>query len=280
MQHGKLTEGFLLNRFGSNVLMSQYLALVLKTHGPHGIVDPNCNAGAICRESAKAVQDICHDYTGRRPVVIVETRSCATSQHVDKDGAPNFPYIPGALRYIMCELLKNSCRATIEACTTEEELKSRPIRVVVCADDYNVAICTSDQAGGIPFDVGSQVWSYLYSTARKKKVESPDSNPHTAHAAKKAHDGATELAGYGVGLPISRLYARYLGGSLDLISLPGYGTHAYLFLPRISANQQEVVPDRDANYTYHTLGEFALGSVGSVGSLGSIAGPPLAGQPP
>ena len=32
--------------------------------------------------------------------------------------------------------------------------------------------------------------------------------------------------GYGIGLPLSRLHARYLGGSLDLVSLPGYGVDA------------------------------------------------------
>lgn len=37
-------------------------------------------------------------------------------------------------------------------------------------------------------------------------------------------------AGYGYGLPIARLYARYLGGDLEVQSLEGRGTDAYVYL--------------------------------------------------
>ena len=49
------------------------------------------------------------------------------------------------------------------------------------------------------------------------------------------------LGRYGYGLPISRLYARYFGGDLAVISMEGYGTDAYLHLNRLG-NVQEPLP--------------------------------------
>ena len=37
----------------------------------------------------------------------------------------------------------------------------------------------------------------------------------------------------GYGLPISRSYARYFGGDLNLMSMEGYGIDAFLHLPRL-----------------------------------------------
>merc|ERR1711881_680089 len=101
----------------------------------------------------------------------------------------------------MVELLKNSARATVENTADQKDLKHKPITVTVGADHSQVVIRVSDRAHGIPFSVADRVWSYMYSTASRSSGGTNFSQL------------GTPLAGFGVGLPISRLYARYLGGS-------------------------------------------------------------------
>jgi len=130
----------------------------------------------------------------------------------------HFSYIPIYLHYIIMELLKNSCNATAKAAGTQEGMAARPIKIVICADTDRVAIRISDLAGGIPFDVGDHVFDYLYRSDGER----------------------SELSGYGFGLPLSRLYAQYLGGSLTLMSMPDYGVDAFVFLRRIDATLGDI----------------------------------------
>jgi pyruvate dehydrogenase kinase 2/3/4 len=51
-------------------------------------------------------------------------------------------------------------------------------------------------------------------------------------------DFRAPLAGFGYGLPLSRLYARYFGGDLKLISMDGHGTDAYLLLSKLSDSEE------------------------------------------
>ena len=240
---------FLLNRLGSNVLLKQYLAVVspegfgfgmYNEQTGEGIVDPECDVARLCRETARSVGQMSKKETEQMPPPItVEAFSASESDrsHNGMSTSPTFSFIPPALGYILRELLKNSCRATVDACRglPRGEVRRRPISVTVSADDSRMMICVADRGGGIPFDRVENVWSYLHSTTRKKWEED---------SAFNNDDDPTELAGYGIGLPMSRLYARYLGGDLNLISLPGYGTHAYVFLPRLSSDQIETFPEQ------------------------------------
>lgn len=225
-------DKFLLNHLGTDMLMAQYLGCVkaaaagIDETSMAGIIDPRCDVAKLCREVANEVLEICDSETGLAPLVKVETFSAFGE---DK-GVPRFSFIPGYLRFMVREVLKNSCRATAVKARSQRELTKKPINIVVCADGHRVAIRVTDRAGGIPFDVGKDVWSYLFSTTGKG-----------AKFGKKA----TPLAGYGMGLPLSRLYARYLGGSLRVVSLPGYGTSVDIFLSRVSSEQMELVPDED-----------------------------------
>ena len=60
----------------------------------------------------------------------------------------------------------------------------------------------SDEGGGIPRSDLPRIFTYLYSTA---------SSPLPDMDTTGESDGPAVLAGYGYGLPISRLYARYFG---------------------------------------------------------------------
>jgi len=46
------------------------------------------------------------------------------------------------------------------------------------------------------------------------------------------------LAGLGYGLPISRGYARFFNGDLDLKSMEGHGTDAFVHLSRLTDNEE------------------------------------------
>jgi len=171
-----------------------------------GIVDTDCNPAEVCRLAAECVQKQFPD-----GMVQIDVEEAA----VDKKIA--FCYISKYLFFILEELLKNSARAVLSRSSTPEARQRNVIRVSVCADPKNVAISICDTGGGIRAENLQKIWSYSYTTRDETEVDL-DGGP---------------LSGYGMGLPLARLYVKYLGGSLDVMNMPGSGVDAYLFLNRI-----------------------------------------------
>jgi len=74
-----------------------------------------------------------------------------------------------------------------------------------------------------------RIWSYLFTTANPQILERMLSESDQV----RDFDTASPLAGLGYGLPISRNYARYFGGDLVIMSMEGYGTDSFIYLPRL-----------------------------------------------
>lgn len=92
-----------------------------------------------------------------------------------------------------------------------------------------------DRGGGIPRSTSDLLFHYMYSTAPR-----PPSTPQSA-----------PLAGYGYGLPLSRLYARYFHGDLIFNSYEGFGSDAILYLKVLSSEANELLPVFNKTSTKH-----------------------------
>lgn len=150
----------------------------------------------------------------------------------------HFPYVPSHLSYMLLELLKNSMRATVE---THGVDKMPPIRIVIAdgEDNEDVVIKVSDEGGGIRRSNMKRIWSYLFTTASPSILHNLLKDTEGANV--RDFDTASPLAGLGYGLPISRNYARYFDGDLTIMSMEGYGTDGFIYLPRLNDSKQHSV---------------------------------------
>lgn len=79
-----------------------------------------------------------------------------------------------------------------------------------------------------------KIWRYHFTTAGRNR-NSTRAVGDLLSMSNNSHE--KELAGYGIGLPISKAYAEYLGGSLEIKTMDGIGTDVYLTLKHIDPVQ-------------------------------------------
>lgn len=82
----------------------------------------------------------------------------------------------------------------------------------------------------------SRIWSYLYTTADPSVLERMIAEGEDL----KDFGISSPLAGLGYGLPIARNYARCFEGDLTLMSMEGYGTDSFIYLPRLGSKDTQV----------------------------------------
>lgn len=222
----ELLDDFYMSRIGIRILIGQYLAIREPPTSPDmiGLVSSSANVKQIAQEAVESASYICSRVHGDAPSVIFQ----GSGQDL------SFPYIPSHINYILLELLKNSMRATVELHGVDDP---PPIRVVIANGTANedVVIKVSDEGGGIKRSNLKHIWSYLYTTGNPAILNQIlDQGEHSV----ADFANSTPLAGLGYGLPISRNYARYFGGDMTIMSMEGFGTDSFIYLPRLKAGDQ------------------------------------------
>ena len=101
----------------------------------------------------------------------------------------------------------------------------------------DVTIRVSDQGGGFPHRMTDTLFEYLYTTAPTPAITSSAEMPGVSGMVS-----AAPLAGYGYGLPLSRLYARYFNGDLAMSSIEGFGTEVFVYLQALESEAKERLP--------------------------------------
>lgn len=208
-------DRFYMSRIGIRMLIGQHIALTDQTRTPHpnyvGVICTKTNVRELALEAIDNARFVCEDHYG--------LFSAPKVQLVCRDDL-DFMYVPGHLSHMLFETLKNSLRAVVENYGIESE-DFPPIKVIVAEGKEDITIKISDEGGGVPRSAIPLVWTYMYTTVDRTPSLDPDFDKS---------DFKAPMAGFGYGLPISRLYARYFGGDLKLISMEGY-VLPYLLAP-------------------------------------------------
>ncbi|MCJ1476528.1 hypothetical protein MMC13_005194 [Lambiella insularis] len=199
-------DRFYMSRIGIRMLIGQHVALTDQRAASDadyvGIICTKTNVRELAQEAIDNARFVCEDHYGLFDAPKI--------QLVCKPDL-NFMYVPGHLSHMLFETLKNSLRAVVE--THGQHRDEYPVtKVVVAEGNEDITIKISDEGGGIPRSVIPLVWTYMYTTVDSTPNLDPDFNKS---------DFKAPMAGFGYGLPISRLYARYFGGDLKLISMEG-----------------------------------------------------------
>lgn len=227
-------DQFFTDRLTLRLLISHMHSLRTSTPGREdmvGVVNVNTRPLVILSRAFAAARFMCKRDFNMAPELKVNgimhddyMKSDASQQH--------FPYVHTHLFYIFLELLKNAARASLERGLQEHAEAGGlgiPILPVLEVDipeeqsmwDCDRSIKLADRGKGMTRGVLNKAFSYYYSSVKGRPTVSEEVGDF---------DRQVPLAGFGFGLPVSRVMARYFSGDIDVNSIPGKGTDVYVYL--------------------------------------------------
>nr|XP_020464017.1 pyruvate dehydrogenase (acetyl-transferring) kinase isozyme 2, mitochondrial-like [Monopterus albus] len=218
-------DRFYTSRISIRMLINQHTLVFSGSTNPShpntiGCIDSVCDVTEVVRDAYESAKMLCEQYYLGAPEL--ELRQINANNIRE---SIQISYVPSHLYHMLFELFKNAMRATIE--NHEASRTLTPIKVMVALGGEDLSVKMSDKGGGFPYRKTEHLFSYMYSTAPRPSLGDKHRAP---------------LAGFGYGLPISRLYARYFQGDLQLYSMEGYGTDAVIQLKALSTDSVERLP--------------------------------------
>lgn len=235
-------DRFYMSRISIRMLLNQHTLLFggkVRDNPAHpkqiGSIDPNCLVTDVVKDAYENARNLCDRYYMNSPELLLEEFNV---KGPDKPIA--VVYVPSHLYHMVFELCKNAMRATMELYEDAMEYPPVHVRIVLGHEDLTVKV--SDCGGGVPLRKIDRLFTYTYSTAPRPQMDT---------------SRATPLAGFGYGLPLSRLYARYFQGDLKLYSMEGFGTDAVIYIRALSTESIERLPvyNKSAWKHYKTIHE-------------------------
>ena len=265
----------LKSRISRRVIAEQHLALTEAFSSQRSLVESDDSFGpsndflseVLLRCHSRDVLEYCEAITKQ-----VAKQAYAPDEQIPEirmigDLGSRFSYVHSHLEYIIGELLRNSMQAVVERYRGRSEAPP-PIEVLVVENPQHVIFRISDQGGGVPEDVLSDIWSFSKGPRQKSRlqnlshvpkmaatlqdlesIETRPGNPDEAAPIQSSQKRKSSLGSLtsrppnlrlGIGLPMSRAYAQYWAGSLELHSLAGYGADAFLQIPKLGNKNEQM----------------------------------------
>ncbi|KAG0276832.1 hypothetical protein BGZ95_006983 [Linnemannia exigua] len=233
-------------RIGIRLIAEQAISLREQRHEheaspvetPHndivGVVHTELRPADLIRTCASFVQELCDVNYGSSPEVVINGQTDTT-----------FTYVPVHLEYILCELLKNSVRATVEQSQKlgrsalnphgngperrhqesgnsaviinqddDQDVTKRPnefghppVEVTIAQGDHEVTIRIRDHGGGISQEDFAAVFDYSFTTVKNENESSGGSaEDDSPYGVDNIFKGVSRLAMQaGLGGPIAGL---------------------------------------------------------------------------
>ncbi|CAF0884921.1 unnamed protein product [Rotaria sp. Silwood1] len=253
----KILKDFLDNvlhiRLAMRLLAEHYLEL----HKQQQQNNPNKSDwyGAISMKflPVKTVQQCIDDVSS----ICFETYTVVPHVQIENNIHEPIPFFPSIVEYILRELLKNSMRAIVEYNKTSlgniqnvkkyfEDNRDQPLcKVVISSDpiDEVFTIAVKDHGGGITAS-DDQIFQYMFTGNIMKgpgeNKEEEEEIDILSDYQERMVQSSKQMFGYGFGLPICRLYAKFFAGSLTVQQISRIGTDAYLRLGFIHTKSERI----------------------------------------